>query len=615
MAPFTMCADCRAEYEDPADRRFHAQPIACPACGPRLRALDPKGASVPGSALAAATEALRTGRIVAVKGIGGYHLACCAADDAVVRELRRRKKRDEKPFAVMVRDIPAAEALCALSDDERALLTSAARPIVLLRRRPGTRVAPAVAPGRPDLGILLPYTPLHHLLLEDRGGDPIVLTSGNRSDEPIAYEDGDALERLGSIADLFLVHDRAIHTRCDDSVFRVTGPDGPPTPIRRSRGYAPTSLSLRTPVTRPTLAMGGHLKATFALATGTHAVVSHHLGDLDNWQALRAYRAALDQYTSLFRTVPTRIVHDTHPDYASTREALARAAGGAAVVSVQHHHAHMASAMADAGLPGPAIGVCFDGAGFGDDGAIWGGEVLVGGYARVRRAAHLAYVAMPGGERAMREPWRMALAHLGASGVPVTETPLPARLSRESLTDVQLLLGRGVGCPKTSSVGRLFDAVAALLGLCDVVSFEGQAAMALEALAGAGGTDRGTDDGYSFGILRHDRTMVFDAAPVIRAIVDDQRRGDDPAAIARRFHEGLAAVVADLCVAAAARSEIRDVVLTGGVFVNARLADRVVRRLRAAGLRPHRHARVPPNDGGLCLGQLAVVAGLDAVEV
>ena len=488
------------------------------------------------------------------------------------------------------------------------MLASPARPIVLLRKRGGDSIAEGVAPGRDELGVMLPYAPLHYLLLDGLGGTPVVMTSGNRSDEPIAFEDADALARLASVADVLLLHDRPIETRCDDSILRVIPGRTPVvTPLRRSRGFAPAPLALPLELAQPTLAMGGHSKAAFALGTGGRLVLSHHLGDLDHVEALTAYRAALDHYQRLFCTTPTRIVHDAHPDYASTREALHRAAGGASLLPVQHHHAHMASCMAENRLTGPVIGVCFDGAGLGDDGAIWGGELLVGGYAGARRAGHLAYVPMPGGERAMREPWRMALAHLRAAGVDAPHGCGP-RVPERVVESVRRLLLRDVACPLTSSVGRLFDAVASLTGVCDVASFEGQAAMALEALAGAS-----HDDGtYPLGVVESDEGLTMDPGPTVRAVLADVARGESLAVIARRFHDGLAAAVTEACSRIRSRTGIERVVLSGGVFVNARLSAQTARRLEDARFLVHRHRVVPPNDGGLALGQLAVAAALDA---
>jgi hydrogenase maturation protein HypF len=612
MAPFAMCAACRAEYDDPNDRRFHAQPIACPACGPRLRAVDARGTNLEGSPVAVAVRALRDGRIVAIKGLGGYHLACSACDAAAVRELRRRKQRDEKPLAIMVSTLEAAQALCEVGDLERDALTSPARPIVLLQRRPGARVAEEVAPQRTELGVMLPCAPIQHVILDELGDLPLVMTSGNRSDEPIAFEDDDALARLSTIADVFLVHDRRIRTRCDDSVMRVIpGPTPTVTPIRRSRGFAPSPLTLPLALACPTLAMGGHMKAAFAFGAGKRVVVSHHLGDLDEAEALRAYRLAIDHYQQLFCLTPARLVHDAHPDFASTREALARAGGGASLLAVQHHHAHMASCMAENRLAGPVIGVCFDGAGLGNDGAVWGGEFLVGGYAGVRRAGHLDYVLMPGGERAMREPWRMALSHASAAGADPWRCAASDRMPRRAVESVLQLLERGVACQRTSSVGRLFDAVASLTGACDVNRFEGQAAMALEALAG---TKR--DDGaYPLDIADGPGGLKLDARPLVRAVLADLERAEAVDVIARRFHDGLASAVAATCSRIRMHTGIDRVVLSGGVFVNARLSAQTARRLEEAAFHVHRHRVVPPNDGGLSLGQLAVSAAVDATGV
>jgi hydrogenase maturation protein HypF len=612
MAGFAMCPACRAEYEDPDDRRFHAQPIACPACGPRLRALDARGMPVgTDDPLGHCVSAIRAGLIAAVKGIGGYHLACDARSEAAVAELRRRKQRDEKPFAVMVAHLDAARVLAVLSADERCTLGSPARPIVLLQRRAGAALAEAVAPGTTLIGLMLPYTPMHHLLLRDLGG-PVVMTSGNRSDEPVACEDADALERLAGIADLFLVHDRPIQLRCEDSVVRVVAQT--PVPIRRSRGYAPQSLTLPLPLAQSTLALGGHLKATFALGEGHRVVVSPHLGDLDGYEAYAAYGAAIDHYERLFRVQPRRAVHDLHPDYASTRYALERAQrDGLDLVAVQHHHAHMASCMAEQGLQERAIGICFDGAGAGLDGAVWGGEFLVGDAADVRRAAHLRYVGMPGGERAIREPWRMALAYLVDAGEDVRDSPVGRRIGAGAARTIERMLERRFNAPPTSSVGRLFDAIAALAGVCDRVSFEAQAAVRLEALA-AGIVAVGA---YPFEIAGSDAVppdaapLVVDARPLVREVARETRRGVAPAVIARRLHTTVVEIIASVCGRVRERTGIETVVLSGGVFVNAILAGEATSRLAAIGFRVYRHRAVPPNDGGLCLGQLAIAAARD----
>ncbi len=416
MAGFPMCRQCAAEYEDPADRRFHAQPTACAACGPWLELLDRTGVPIStADPLAGFIGALCKGQIGAMKGLGGFHLVCDARSDAAVAELRRRKHRDEKPLAVMVRDLSAVRALCFAGRDELRLLEPPRCPIVLLRRRAGEKIAEAVAPGNPYLGVMLPYTPLHHLLLHDLGDMPLVMTSGNRSDEPIAYEIEDAIERLGPIADVLLVHNRPIHVRCDDSVTRIAA--GQEMPIRRSRGYAPQPIRLPSDCPVPILAVGGQLKGVFGLGSGHHAILSHHMGDLDHYEAFRAFQRDIRLYEQAFDVKPRRIAHDLHPDYASTRYAIRRASDeGIGLIAVQHHHAHLASCMAENGLKETVIGVTFDGTGFGSDGAVWGGEFLVGDYRGYERAAHLRYVGLPGGEQAIREPWRMAVAYLADAG-------------------------------------------------------------------------------------------------------------------------------------------------------------------------------------------------------
>ncbi|WP_406699267.1 carbamoyltransferase HypF [Singulisphaera sp. Ch08] len=600
MESFVMCAECRAEYEDPHNRRFHAEPIACATCGPRLQAVDAHGESFASGedSLAAAVAALRQGRIVALKGLGGYHLACLATDARSVAELRERKQRDAKPFALMVGDLAGACRIAEISTSEEALLQSRRRPIVLLRRRPGTDVVDAVAPGNRDLGVMLPYTPLHHLLLRSLEPTPLVMTSGNRSDEPIAFEDDDARERLSGIADLYLNHDRPIHMRCDDSVTRIV--DGKELPLRRSRGHAPQPLNLPVACRRPTLALGGQLKATFALGRGRYAVLSHHLGDLDHYEAYRAYVEAIAHYERLFAFEPELIAHDLHPDYASTRYAAERGRS-VPLLAVQHHHAHVASCMAEHGLDEPVIGVAFDGTGYGTDGAVWGGEFLTGDFRAFRRAAHFRYVAMPGGEQAIREPWRMACAHLADAGQ--DGSAWFDRIQRPALRVVQQQLERRFNAPMTSSVGRLFDAVAALAGVGDRVRFEGEAAIALEGVAS--GTP--AEHAYPFAI-QPGPSLVVDTRPLIAAVVDDLRAGCKAARIGRRFHSTLVDLIAQVCGRLAAENGLGAVVLSGGVFMNVLLTAETVARLTEDGFRVYRHQRVPPNDGGLCLGQLAIAA-------
>jgi hydrogenase maturation protein HypF len=603
MASFAMCPECRAEYDDPGNRRFHAQPAACPACGPRLQLLDSSGQFVPGiDPLAGAVDALRRGLIGAIKGLGGYHLACVAGHAAAAAALRSRKHRDEKPFAVMVRDLAAARALGEVSPREEVLLTSPRRPIVLLSRKRGIAIAEDVAPRNPWLGVMLPYTPLHHLLLHGLEDTPLVMTSGNRSDEPIAYQDRDALERLSGIADFFLINDRPIHLRCDDSVTRVVA--GVELPIRRSRGDAPRPIRLPIRCDCPTLALGGQLKATFALGRGRNAFLSHHIGDLDHFEAFRAYGQAVAHYRHLFCLDPAYVVHDMHPDYASTRYAEQHA-GARPTIAVQHHHAHVASCMAENGLNERVIGVAFDGTGYGTDGAIWGGEFLVGDYLGFRRAAHLRLVVLPGGEQAIREPWRMAAAYLLDAGCDCS--PLATSVPATSLAALERIIERRFNSPPTTSAGRLFDAVAALVGVRRRVRYEGQAAIELEWLA----TGVEADGVYPFDIQEAREgvsPMVLDARPMIGEIAEDLRRAVTIPTIARRFHSTMVEAIANVCGRLRAQTGLDVVALSGGVFLNALLTAEAAARLAGDGFRVYRHRHVPPNDGGLCLGQLAVAA-------
>jgi hydrogenase maturation protein HypF len=600
MAGFPLCDACRAEYTDPANRRFHAEPVCCPTCGPQLRLVDRAGAPLPGDPVAATAALLRAGAVVAVKGLGGYHLAVDAAAEPAVAALRSRKHREDRPFALMVPDGPAAETLCDIGPAELALLTSAARPIVLLTRRADATVAPSVAPRSATLGLMLPYTPLHALLLAAFGG-PLVLTSGNASDEPIAFDDGDALDRLPGIADAFLQHDRPIRTRVDDSVVRVVR--GRPLPVRRSRGYVPDPVALPLEAPEPILACGAALKNTFCLARGRQAVLSHHIGDLAHWTTLAAYTDGIAHLQTLLDVDPAVVAHDLHPEYPSTRYALDRP--GAELIAVQHHHAHIASCLADNGVDSRVIGVAFDGLGLGPDGTAWGGEVLLADLAGYVRAAHLAAVPMPGGDAATRQPWRMAAAHLAAA----YGGAIPAGLAvagRQGPRWEQVLSAAraGVNAPPTSSAGRLFDAVAALIGVRDVVTYEGQAAIELEQLADP--TERG---GYPLPIGAGTPAQL-DAGALVRAVVEDLRRGTPAPVIAARFHTALADAVLAVCDRLRAAHGLATVALSGGVFQNALLLCRCLDRLERAGFTVLTHRQVPPNDGGLSLGQAAVAAAV-----
>lgn len=594
LASFPMCEPCRREYEDPSDRRFHAEPIACAGCGPKLD-----------RPLQEVSACLLAGGIVALKSLGGYQLACDARSDVAVARLRERKLRDDKPFAVMLADLSRAEQELALGPEERALLTSRERPIVLCRRRPDSRISSLVAPGLAELGVLLPYSPLHYLLMQAVGGVPLVMTSGNRSEEPMATDDGDARARLSAIADLFLGHDRPIAVRVDDSVLRVVA--GAPLFLRRARGYAPRAVRLPMSLARPTLAVGGQLKNVFALGVGELALPSAHIGDLDDPAAQDDFERMLALYRRLFGVAPERVVCDLHPDYVSTRWAARFAeATGAELVAVQHHHAHFASALCDAEVSGRAIGVTFDGVGLGHDGAAWGGEFLAGDALASRRVAHLTPVGMPGGDRAAREPWRMAVAHLLHAGLEPEDVPALAGVEGSARRAITELLRRNVRCPATSSVGRLFDAVAALAGGVQRQSFEGQAAMGLEALAS--GVE---DDGvvYELAVDASRTPWLLDPAPMFRALALESAPAPR---LARRFHESLAEATARACEALASEHGTAQVVLSGGVFVNRVLTESLLRRLAARGLATRCHRQVPPNDGGLALGQLYAVAARDA---
>jgi hydrogenase maturation protein HypF len=604
MAGFEMCAACRAEYENPADRRFHAQPIACPVCGPRLSLLDATGKlRNVADPLAVLADALRAGRIGAVKGLGGYHLACDAANAAAVAELRRRKHRDEKPLAVMVTDLAAAARLCHVGDVEKQLLLGPSRPIVLLEKRLPESLPDEIAPGNSRLGVMLPYTPLHHLLLRDFGS-PLVMTSGNASDEPIAYQDSDAVERLSGIADLFLIHNRPIHVRCDDSVTRVIA--GFESPIRRSRGYAPQPVRLPMECPAPILAVGAQMKSTFALGRDRQAVLSQHMGDLDHFEAARAFERDITLYEELFSVRPECIAHDLHPDYTSTRYAMKRAnRDGIPTLGVQHHHAHMASCMAEHGLTGLVLGVIWDGTGYGSDGNIWGGEFFVGDAKSFRRFAHLRYVGLPGGEKAVRDPWRVAVAHLVDAGLACPS--LERRIAPASMKTVRQMIDRRFNTPMASSAGRLFDAVASLIGIRDFVSYEGYAAIQMEQFAAS----MADDQTYPFEIIRPaniSAPMEIDTRPMIRAIANEAEKPGSVARSAIRFHRTLIKLISLVITEAGKVYGDLPVVLSGGVFMNAILASGVNEELASQGFHVYQHRLVPPNDGGISLGQMAVAA-------
>jgi hydrogenase maturation protein HypF len=608
MADFAMCAECLAEYEDPMDRRFHAQPNACPVCGPRARLLERDGTPVAGGegvdAVRAAADDLLAGRVLAIKGLGGYHLACRADDEQAVGALRSRKHREDRPFALLVADVAAARELVTLGEAEERLLVSRERPIVLATRREHAAVAPSVAPRAPELGLMLPYTPLHQLLAQD-AGVPLVLTSGNVSDEPIAFEDDDALQRLAEIADRFLVHDRPIATRTDDSVARVVRVliEGGERPLllRRSRGFVPAGLDLPLAARLALLGCGAEQKAAFCLADGTRAWVSHHIGDIKNYETLRSLQDGVAHFERLFEVTPRVVAHDLHPDYLSTRYALERE--GVELVGVQHHHAHLAATLAEHGERGPAVGAIFDGTGYGTDGTVWGGELLVGGLAGYERAGHLRAVRMPGGERAIRQPWRMALAWLvELFGEDVAPPPALSGLDPATWRAVAHMVATGTSAPLTTSMGRLFDAVAAICGVRSEVSYEGQAAIELEALA-----DPAATGAYALALLEGS-PAVLDPAPAIEQILADLAAGVDVATVSARLHAGIANATAAACAQLAEAAGLQTAVLSGGVFQNRLLLERTATALERAGLRVLVPERLPPNDGQIAFGQVAVAA-------
>jgi hydrogenase maturation protein HypF len=604
MAGFDMCPDCRDEYEDPLDRRFHAQPVACPKCGPSVW-LERTGDRVAehDGAIEAARSLLAAGRILAVKGLGGFHLACDATDQAAVSELRRRKGRVDKPFAVMMPSIEIVEKNCIVSAQERALLLSRERPIVVLERRPDSALVTSIAPGQSTAGVMLPYTPLHALLLETAPGFPqaLVMTSGNLSEEPIATDNDDARRRLAGLADAFLMHDRPIQTRCDDSVVRVQAQR--PYPLRRSRGYAPSPINL--PFELPSvLAVGAELKNTFCLTRDRYGFLSQHIGDLENFETLTAFENGVRHMERLFRIQPEVIGYDLHPDYLATRYARKRAEEeGLTAVGIQHHHAHIAAAMADAGLSGrePVIGVAFDGTGYGLDGAIWGGEFLLATYQAFERPLHLKYFPLAGGEVAIRNPWRLGLSLLHSLNLPWNEdSPAVRAASVEAVRLLKQQLTKRVNTVPTSSVGRLFDAVASLTGVRQQVNYEAQAAIELEMIADPAET-------CSYELTFGDDGSL-DPSPMIADVLADLDRGVEPGQISTRFHRGLANAVAEGCRRIRAASGVEHVVLSGGVWQNMLLLELTVGALAESNFEIITHRRVPANDGGLALGQ-ALIAG------
>lgn len=603
MSAFPMCDKCCAEYEDPQNRRFHAQPNACWECGPQIELWNAQG--LPMNALdriETAVERLRLGEILAVKGLGGFHFAVDAMNSAAVERLRQRKRRVEKPFAVMVRDLEAASRFCEINAAAREVLNSRQRPIVLLPKMQSTAIAETVAPNQCDLGLFLPYTPLHHLLFAAGKFTALVMTSGNLSEEPIAIDNREAVERLGSIADFFLVHDREILLRCDDSVVRPSV--GRPRQIRRSRGYVPAPVRLHKDLPQ-ILAVGGELKNTICLTRHNLAFLSQHIGDLENIESFDFFRDAVRYLSRILEIEPEVIAHDLHPDYFSTKWALMQK--GVRLVGVQHHHAHIAACMAENRIDGRVIGLSLDGTGYGNDGQIWGGEALFAGYASFERAAHFAYAALPGGAAAIREPWRMAVSYLAQTfgedflGLDI---PFVQKLERGKTELILRMMAQRANSPLTSSCGRVFDAVAALIGIRQQVTYEAQAAIELEMWA----RSSSETDGYPLAIHRQDGHWQIDPSPLFGAIVEDLRRKVSTETISRRFHNGLVETLVRLACLLRQESSINQICLSGGTFNNSLVFEHLIRKLESDGFEVFTHSEVPAGDGGLSLGQALVAA-------
>ncbi|MBS1791394.1 MAG: carbamoyltransferase HypF [Acidobacteria bacterium] len=601
MREFKMCMACLTEYQNPLDRRFHAEPTACAACGPKLFLTDANQQKLMLEShedpISRTRHLLSEGAIVAIKGLGGFHLACDALNADSVERLRFRKYREEKPFALMAASVDVVRQFCLVSEAEKALLHSERRPIVLLQRKPKADIPATVAPGVHTLGFMLPYTPLHYLLL-DGMERPLVMTSGNVSDEPICYEDSDARRRLAEIADYFLTHNRRIHMRTDDSVTRVMS--GEKVLLRRSRGYAPAPIKTTFSFQQQILGCGAELKNTFCLARDRYAFVSHHIGDLENLETLRSFAEGIEHFKRLFDLHPQAVAYDLHPEYLSTKHALAMEEISVKI-GVQHHHAHIASCLADNGVEGEVIGVAMDGLGFGEDGRFWGGEFFVADFVDAERIAHLDYIPMPGGTKAIREPWRMASVYLHrALGNDFCELPLPfaEKLYQITWPTLRSMIAANTNCPETSSMGRLFDAVSALLGLRARVSYEGQAAIELETIA-----DRNVASGYEFEVTD---SGVIKTEPVIRRAVDDLLDGSPASEISAKFHLAVAQMIWALAHKVRTTRHLNRVALSGGVFQNMVLVEHASRMLTADGFEVLTHNRVPTNDGGISLGQVSV---------
>ena len=603
MAVFPMCPACQAEYEDPLNRRFHAQPNACWDCGPQLELWDKNGTRVASrDPIADTATVLRAGHVVAVKGLGGFHLAVDATNAAAVALLRERKRRVEKPFAIMAPNLETVQRLCEVDDAARQALRSIQRPVVLLQRKASSPIAGEVAPSNRDLGVFLPYTPLHYLLFAEGNFLALVMTSGNLSEEPIAIDNQEALARLSGLADHFLVHNRDILLRCDDSVVRVVS--GRPRQMRRSRGYVPVPVFLKEEIPQ-ILGVGGELKNTISVSDGDRVFLSQHIGDLENLESYKFFEQTVAHLQRILEISPAIVAYDLHPDYFSTKWALQQT--GVELMGVQHHHAHIASCMGENGIAGPVIGFALDGTGYGTDGQVWGGEVLIADYDKFERAAHFEYVPIPGGSAAIREPWRMAVSYLAHHfGEAFREMKLPfvQQLDRKKVDLLLRITDRGVNSPLTSSCGRLFDAVAALAGIRQEVNYEAQAAIELEMAM-----ERSDGNGsYPMQLLTDGDCWRIGTKPLFEALVDDIERGISVSAISRQFHNGLVNIFVHIADLLRQRSSLNRVCLSGGTFHNAYLLTNLRSRLEGEGFEVFTHSEVPAGDGGLSLGQVLVAA-------
>jgi hydrogenase maturation protein HypF len=615
MAPFITCPECQAEYDNPTNRRFHAQPNACPVCGPKLElwSAKPGGQKIDSDdEIADAYELLKQGKIIAIKGLGGFHLACDALNNDAVKSLRSRKYREDKPFAVMMADIESISRYCEVNTVEENLLNSVNRPIVLLNKKSVCPISEAVAPKYGNLGVMLPYTPLHHLLLRE-SGLVLVMTSGNVSDEPIAYRNDEAMTRLRNIADYFLVYNRDIYIRSDDSVTRVVL--GKEVMLRRSRGYVPEPISLNFSFKKPVLACGPELKNTFCLARDNLALVAHHIGDLENLETLKSFEEGIEHFQKIFYTKPEVIAYDLHPNYLSTKYALELIARNPQLISVgvQHHFAHIASCIAENGVGEKVIGIALDGTGYGTDGTIWGGEVLIADFHGFERVAHFDPVPMPGGERAIKEPWRMAVSYLYHTfgkdfidNIPLAIVGGNKRggINKQKIDTILKMIDSNVNCPLTSSCGRLFDGIAALIGLRDTVHYEGQAAVELENIIFKSETE--ISNSYSFKINNVNGMMIISTDAIIKQVTDDISKKLEPRIVSLKFHNVLVQIFTDITQQTKIKTGLDRVALSGGCFQNVYLLTHLKQTLEQNGFKVYTHSKVPPNDGGISLGQAAI---------